>query len=89
MACLVEYEDCPLIIVIVYRKDGLSANQFMTDLVEEIETLPSNCRKIVVGDFNLDLRLQTNKDIIDSCSQHIQMQQKVTYSTHIHGIYGI
>ena len=85
MACSIEYENCSLIIAIVYRKDGISANQFMVDLIEEIDALPNDCRKIIVGDFNLDVRLQTNKDIIDLFSQQIHMQQKVTYSTHIHG----
>ena len=85
MACSIEYENCSLIIAIVYRKDGISANQSMVDLIEEIDALPYDCRKIIVGDFNLDLRLQTNKDIIDLFSQQIHMQQKVTYSTHIHG----
>ena len=57
----------------------------MENLVEQIEALPSEYRKVVVRDFNLDLRLQDNNDLIEYYCHKLDMVQKVDYTTHIHG----
>ena len=63
----------------------MAAREFMDNLVEEYEALPSEYRKVIVGDFNLDLRLQDNNDLIDYYYNKLDMVQKVEYTTHIHG----
>ena len=85
LASLVESKGCKVIVIIVYRPSNKSVREFMENLVEEIEALPSEYRKVVVGDFNLDLRLQDNNDLIEYYCHKLDMVQKVDYTTHIHG----
>ena len=59
--------------------------EFLDDLKEEIEALPSEYRKIVVGDFNFDLRLENNELALTNHLYHLNMVQKVSYTTHIEG----
>ena len=56
----------------------------MNNLTEEVESLPAQYRRVIVGDFNLDLRLQRNQDIIGQYEM-MNMKQKVEYTTHIYG----
>ena len=85
MAILIESKGCKVIVIIVYRPGNKSASDFMNSLVDEIEALPSEYRKVIVGDFNLDLRLQDNNDLIEYYCNQLDMVQKVDYTTHIHG----
>jgi ATP-dependent DNA helicase PIF1 len=85
MASLIEYEGSRIIVIIVYRPETTPAREFMDGLVDEIDALPSDCRKVIVGDFNLDLRLISNHNLIDRYAQQLNMLQKVDYSTHIYG----
>ena len=85
MSNLVEYEGNRVIIVIVYRPDKYSEQEFMDDLKEEIEALPSQYRKIIVGDFNFDLRLENKELYINDYCHRLNLKQKVNYTTHIKG----
>ena len=52
MSNLIQLNNCNMIVIIVYRQCKTSPGEFLNDLVEEINALPSQYRKIVVGDFN-------------------------------------
>ena len=82
MACLLQYKcSNPIIIIILYKKDGIPAIECVNNLTEDVES--AEYRKVIFGDFILDLRLQRNQDIIDQYAEIMNMKQKVEYTTHI------
>ena len=81
----ITYDNTEAIINVVYRPANVPSVTFMNSLKTEISSQPSNIRKIVVGDFNLDQLLQTNKDLVTRYAREMSLIQKVDYSTHIRG----
>ena len=88
MACLLRCNSLVLsdfILVIVYRKPG-SIGNFFSCLIEELRKLPTGYRTILVGDFNLDQRLQENSDIIEMFASTVRLhQRRSNFSTHREG----
>ena len=85
MSSLIECQGMKIIIIIVYRPGTYPMQEFLDDLKEEIEALPSEYRKIVVGDFNFDLRLENKELYINNYCHRLNLKQKVNYTTHIKG----
>ena len=85
MSNLIEYKENKVIVVIVYRPEKHSIRDFMNDLREEIEALPSEYRKVIVGDFNFDLRSENNELYLTNFLHRLNMEQKVNYTTHVKG----
>ena len=89
MACHLRCDSLVLsdfILVIVYRKPGSSIGNFLSILSDELQHLPTGYRTIVVGDFNLDQRLQENIDTINLFSNNFNLsQRKTNFSTHNEG----
>ena len=53
--------------------------------MEELSSLPQGYRTIIVGDFNLDQRLQANCDLITLFAQEFNLVLYSKYSTHNEG----
>lgn len=85
MSNLIELSDSKLIVNIVYRQSKIPPRVFLNDLIEEMNALPAEYRKIIVGDLNIDLRDNNLLDLIQEFSQQLNLEQKVNYTTHIKG----
>ena len=70
---------------VVYRQPNSAVNVFLENLRNEILSQPPHVRKIIVGDFNIDLMSKSNANMINSFAMDLGLEQKVTYSTHIGG----
>ena len=77
--------DMEMIISVVYRPSKTSPRLFLEELLAEIRAQPTDVRKVLVGDFNMDQLLKEYEEMVNSFAQQISMVQKVTYSTHKHG----
>ena len=68
MSNLIELSDSKLIVTIVYRQSKIPPRVFLNDLIEEMNALPAEYRKIIVGDLNIDLRDNNLLDLIQEFS---------------------
>ena len=74
--------DMEMIISVVYRPSKTSPRLFLEELLAEVRAQPTDVRKVLVGDFNMDQLLKEYEEMVNSFAQQISMVQKVTYSTH-------
>ena len=84
LSCLLELQGYEYVFSLVYKKPSSSPNEFLNDLISEIEALPPG-RKIVCGDFNIDQLLEGNRVLISNVSNSTGLIQIIDYSTHILG----
>ena len=79
-----QYENEYIQVVLVYRKPGPIGN-FIDELIEDLRSLSADYRTLIIGDFNLDQRLQCNVNAIEPLLTEFKMVQRSNFSTHIHG----
>ena len=81
---LIEIHDERILLVLVYRAPG-ALHSFIHDLIQTVRDISSLHRILLVGDFNLDQRLQENVDVVDPLVTQFGFHQRSQYTTHIHG----
>jgi hypothetical protein len=87
LACKFKYEQTEFIIILLYRKPGTILNYYMQQISEQLRVLrhSHSCRMILLGDFNIDQRLETNINRFAAIKQTHKMEQKTKYTTHVDG----
>lgn len=80
---LIDFCDETVLLILIYRPPVAIGN-FFVHLFEAMSYLPSGKRTIILGDFNLDQRSQSN---IDSFNRLLTngFTQRSNFSTFIHG----
>ena len=85
LSLLITHSGMDIALSVVYRQPNSAVNVFLENLRNEILAQPPHVRKIIVGDFNIDLMTKSNANMINSFAEDLGLKQKVTYSTHIGG----
>ena len=86
LRCHLDTTECDIILIIVYRKQEVSPQDFLYILQDELQKLPSGFRTIITGDFNMDQRLDENVEMLNLLvNQRIGFHNKVNFSTHVQG----
>ena len=80
---LIEIRDETLLLVVIYRTGPLS--NFIECLTEDLQCFPSDYRKLIVGDFNLDQLSALNRDIFRTFCDEFNLYQRSNYTTHVQG----
>jgi hypothetical protein len=71
-------------LLVVYRKPG-SVGDFIDLFEEQIQSLPTNKRLLIVGDFNLDQRDINLVRLFDSVINRFSLTQRSKFTTHSQG----
>ena len=72
------------IIILVYRAPG-AVHNFIDILKDQMRRLPKDKRMILLGDFNLDQRDQSNIVLFSELRQEFSLSQRSNSTTHIDG----
>ena len=76
-----------VLMVLVYRPPNSRKNIFLYKLKHQVDRLPREDydRLIVLGDFNLDQKLEAHRDCFVDFLEYFDFIQRSTWSTHIYG----
>ena len=80
---LFEVDNEYLLIVLSYLTGPFG--KFIDTLQEELTLLPSQCKTIVLGHFNLNRLLEENINILQPIPKEFNLRQRSTYASHIEG----
>ena len=73
-----------IMLLVVYRKPG-SVLDFIDLFEEQIQSLPTNKRLLIVGDFNLDQRDINLVKLFDDVINKFSLTQRSNFTTHSQG----